>query len=75
MPRFQPGISGNARGRPRSPRSLALAIRLQIEPFVEQLVDDTLARALSGDSTAAASLLDLYGAVLAQTALRPTTED
>nr|WP_300452337.1 hypothetical protein [Accumulibacter sp.] len=54
---------------------MALAIRLQIEPFVEQLVDDTLARALSGDSTAAASLLDLYGAVLAQTALRPTTED
>jgi len=52
---------------------LALSIRLQLEPFVEQLVDDTLARALSGDSTAAASLLDLYGVVLTQTAPRPTT--
>lgn len=59
MPKFVKGQSGNpAGGRPASPETLA---RRAIGPHLGSLVEKCVAAGLSGDSTAAAAAVTLYG--------------
>ena len=50
MPKFQPGVSGNPKGRPKRGDSLAEAIRLRMTPeHRARVLDAIIARATQGD--------------------------
>lgn len=54
--RFQPGRSGNPRGRPKAPRTLLLASL--IEPHLADLVTVLLKKGKEGDVSAARALIE-----------------
>ena len=61
MARFVKGQSGNPAGRGRSAR---VVIQKLLAEHVEQLAEQTLAKALQGDTAATAAILSLYVATL-----------
>ena len=75
--RFQPGTSGNPKGRPHgattiNQRRLRRAFNRAVEPHAEELMERAIAQALNGDREALAGLLRLIGAAMSPEATQPT---
>jgi hypothetical protein len=61
---FQPGTSGNPKGRPPKPEKLGPAVENAVSRHARTLVDLSIKRALAGDATALAGLMHVVAACI-----------
>ena len=71
MPRFAPGRSGNPSGARTSPRAV---VHRMVGEHVEQLVEQQIARALSGDQPAIEAVIGIWLATTPRSPARTKPE-